>query len=146
MRPINDDGMEIPSPSQEKVKVSIMRLKNNKAAGSDGLPAELLKTGCNELVGRMHRLIFKIWLEESMYNDWNLSFLYSVLKKRDSKLCANYRGLSHIFSLSHIRFLQAYYVNVEILIGPYQCGFRPNKSTIHQIFTLCQILSAHTIF
>ena len=42
-----------------------MRLKNNKAAGLDGLPAELFKTGSNKLVGRMPQLIYKIWLEKS---------------------------------------------------------------------------------
>ncbi|TMW45279.1 hypothetical protein DOY81_009643, partial [Sarcophaga bullata] len=67
--------MDIPPPSREKPKVAIMRLNNNKASGPDGLPAELFKTGCNELVGRMQQLIYKIWLEESMPNDWNLSVL-----------------------------------------------------------------------
>ena len=79
--PINDNGVEIPPPSHEEVKVAIMRLKNNKAAGSDGLPAELFKTGCNKLVGRMHQLIYKIWLEKSIPKDWNLSVLCPVLKK-----------------------------------------------------------------
>ena len=49
--PIDDDGMKIPPPSREEVQVAIMHLKNNKAAGPDGLPAELFKTVCNELVG-----------------------------------------------------------------------------------------------
>ena len=52
--PIDDDDVEIPPPSHEEVKVAVMRFKNNKVAGSDGLPAELFKTGCNELVGRAH--------------------------------------------------------------------------------------------
>ena len=29
---------------------------------------------------------------------------------------------------------------VQTMIGPYQGGFRPSKSTIHQIYTLRQIL------
>ena len=59
---INFNGVEILPPSHEKVKVAIMRLKNNKAADPNGLPAKLFKTGCNELVGRMHQ-----------NTDWTLS-------------------------------------------------------------------------
>ena len=32
-----------------------MCLKNNKATDPDGLLVELLKNGCNELVGRIHQ-------------------------------------------------------------------------------------------
>ena len=43
-----------------------MRLKNEKAAGPNGLATELFKTECNELVGDTHQRIYKIWLEKSM--------------------------------------------------------------------------------
>ena len=56
-----------------EVKEAIMRLKNNKAAVPDGLPAELFKIGCNVMVGCMQQIIYKIWPEENMPSDWNLS-------------------------------------------------------------------------
>ena len=67
--PINDDGVEISAPGHEVVKFAIMRLKKNKAAGPDGLPAELFKTVCNESVESLYQLIYVTWLEESMLND-----------------------------------------------------------------------------
>ena len=73
---IDDDGVEIPPTSHEAVKVATMRLKPNKAARLDGLPAELFNAGCSELVGRMNQFIYKIRLEESMRNDWNFSVLW----------------------------------------------------------------------
>ena len=124
LNPIDDDGVEIPPFSYEEVKVAITWLKNNKVAGPDGLPAELFTTACNELVVRMHQLIYKIWLEESMSNDWNLRVLCPVLKKADPTICANYRDIS--------RLPIAY--KVLTLVGPYQSGFRPGKCTINQIF------------
>ena len=86
-----------------------MRLKNNKAAGPDGIPAELFKTGCNELVGGMHQLVYKIWIKEGMPNDWNLSDLCPALKKETLRYAPT-TGVK-AYPLSYIRFLQAYCEN-----------------------------------
>ena len=58
--PIDDDGVDLPPRSLNEVRVPIQRIKNNKAAGPDVLPAELIKAGSDELV---HQLIWRIWLE-----------------------------------------------------------------------------------
>ena len=82
LNPTDDDGVEIPPPSNEKVKVAIMRLKNFYAIGPD---------------------------EEGMLNDWNLNVLCPVLKKTDVTICAHHRSIA--FSQSHIKFLHSHYVN-----------------------------------
>ena len=67
--PIDDDGEGLTTPSRNKVRVAIQRLKNNKAAGPDGLPAELFKAGGDVLVRSIHQLIYRVWLEESTPSD-----------------------------------------------------------------------------
>ena len=63
-----------------------------------------------------------------MPTDWNLSALCSVLKKGDSTICANYRGIS----LLPIAYKVLTSILCESLkfhvIGPYLCGFRPGNS------------------
>ncbi|XP_054085694.1 uncharacterized protein LOC128921619 [Zeugodacus cucurbitae] len=73
--PIDDDGTDVPLPDHEEIRIAITRLKNNKAAGADRLPAELFKYGGEELIRCMHQLLCRIWSEESMPDDWNLSVL-----------------------------------------------------------------------
>lgn len=141
--PITDDGVDIPPPDYDEVVKAVKRLKNNKAPGADGIPAELFKTGGEELLKRMHKLLCKIWSDERMPSDWNLSILCPIHKKGDSTVCANYRGIS-LLNISY-KVLSSVLCErlkpiVNNLIGPYQCGFRPGKSTIDQIFTLRQIL------
>ena len=138
-----DDDVEVQPPSPYEVRVAIKRLKSNKAAGSDGLPAELFKAGGDKLIGCMHQLVSKIWLEESMPDDWNLSVLCPVLKKGDPTIRANYRGISLItiaYKVLSSVLCERLKPFANTLIGPYQCGFRPGRSTIDQIFTLRQIL------
>ena len=140
---IADDGVDIPPPDYSEVCLAIQRLKNNKAAGADGIPAELYKTGGQELTRCMHTLLCKIWSEERMPSDWNLSILCPIHKKGDPTIRANYRGIS-LLNLSY-KVLSSVICErlkpiVNQLIGPYQCGFRPGKSTTDQIFTLRQIL------
>ena len=102
-----------------KSSKSIMHLKNNKAAGPDGLPTELFKTECNELVERMP-------------NDWNFSGLCPAMKKGDHTICANCRSII-LFPIAY-KVLTGLLCErlkplIKTLIGPNQCGFRPGKST-----------------
>jgi len=139
----DDDDREFRPPDLDEIQIAISRLKSNKAAGVDGLSAELFKAAGHELVESMHQLICKIWSEESMPDEWNLSIICPIHKKGDPFDCANYRGISlqniayKIFSTVLCERLKPF---VNNLIGSYQCGFRPGKSTIDQIFTLRQIL------
>ena len=112
-----------------------MRLKNNKAAGPDGLPAELFMAGRDELARSC-----RIWLEESMPRDWIICALCPILKKEDITICANYRGISLSYKLLTSVLCDRLKPHAKALIGPYQCSFKPGKSTIDQIFTLRQIL------
>ncbi|XP_062127293.1 uncharacterized protein LOC133839668 [Drosophila sulfurigaster albostrigata] len=141
--PIYGTDIEVPIPSHIEVKDAIQRLKNSKSAGADGLPAELFKAAGDMLVGSMHQLISKIWMTESMPEDWNLSMICPILKKDDATLRTNYRGISLLpvaYKVLTSVLCERPKPHAEALIGPYQCGFRPGKSTVDQIFTLRQIL------
>ncbi|XP_054082672.1 uncharacterized protein LOC105219245 isoform X1 [Zeugodacus cucurbitae] len=141
--PIDDDGADVPLPDREEIRIAITRLKNNKAAGADGLPAGLFKYGGEELIRCLHQLLCRIWSEESMPDDWNLSVLCPIHKKGDPTICANYRGISLLniaYKVLSSVLCERLKPTVNKLIGPYQCGFRPGKSTTDQIFTMRQIL------
>lgn len=51
-------------PSLDEVQDAIRKVRNNKAAGPDGIPAEVLKKGGPDLLKNIHALLLKIWEEE----------------------------------------------------------------------------------
>ena len=140
--PIYDDHAVDP-PSIEEVRIAIKRLKNNKSAGLDNLPSELFKSGGEKVVDHIHQIVVKIWNQESWVSQWNESWINPIFKKGDRTLCDNYRGISilnigyKIFSIILCERLKPFLANI---IGNYQCGFRPGKSTTDQIFALRRIL------
>lgn len=78
-----------------------------------------------------------------MPSDWNLSVLYSVLKNCDLMICANYWQFSLIvisYTVLSSVICERLKPHANKLFGPYQCDFRPGKSSIDQIFGLHQIL------
>ena len=52
------------------MKKAISELKKGKAAGKDGIPAELLKAGSERLYYAIHQIILRIWADEQMPKDW----------------------------------------------------------------------------
>jgi len=150
-----DTNEEDSAPTVE-VEVAVQKLKNYKAPGTDNIPAELFRYGGKELVKHLHTIIKDIWQKEKMPTEWNVSIICPIHKKGDIMECSNYRGVSLLNTaykiLSNILFARISPFS-ENIIGNYQCGFRKNRSTTNQIFTLRQILERqknlvlrHTIY
>jgi sorting nexin-29 len=84
----------------------------------------------------------KIWKQETIPPEWSEGIPYPIYKKGDRKQCNNYRGISlpnityNIFAILLYNRLSE---RVEPEIGNYQMGFRPNTSTIDNIFIVRQI-------
>jgi hypothetical protein len=71
-----------------------VKLKIRKAAGSDSIPAELIKQGGTGLKTRIHKLIMKIWEEETLPTEWTEGIICPICKKRDRMICSNYRPIT----------------------------------------------------
>lgn len=133
----------VEEPTPEEVTNAIGRLKNNKAPGNDTIPAECLKYGGEIFLKHFHTLILQIWKEEKIPSSWKESVIVPLHKKGDKLQCSNYRGISlinsgyKVWSLVLLERLTPY---VEPQLGDYQCGFRKQRSTVDQIFTIRQLM------
>jgi sorting nexin-29 len=128
-------------PSQEEMEKAICNLKTNKAPGEDDISAELIKNACRELKERLH--VCKIWRDENMPDNCKVGLIVPLFKKGDKMKCENYRGITllnvayKILSSIVLERLKEY---SEEILGEYQCGFRPQRRTMDQIFIIRQIL------
>jgi hypothetical protein len=73
----NEVDEEKLTPDEADVDMAILRQRNNKAPGIDGLPVELLKA--NETIRKeIYKLIVKIWRTEQIPTDWKYSIICLV--------------------------------------------------------------------
>uniref|UniRef100_T1GSW9 Uncharacterized protein n=1 Tax=Megaselia scalaris TaxID=36166 RepID=T1GSW9_MEGSC len=72
---------EVIPPLKTVVDRAIQRLKNNKSAGTDGIPAELLTVAGVTFNDVFHRLLCNIWISEKMPEEWNVNIIDPVNKK-----------------------------------------------------------------
>ena len=140
---IEDDGQAVDPPTLDEVRKATRELKNGKAAGKNGIPAEILKIGSARLYEAIHHVIGMIWEEEEMPSDWLDGLICPNHKKGHRLDCSNYRGITLLNAaykvLSRILFGRLRPLT-ETFVGEYQGGFREKRSTTDQMFTLRQIL------
>ncbi|BHF57982.1 hypothetical protein SprV_0100093100 [Sparganum proliferum] len=82
--------------SEREVADVIRKLRNNKAAGEDGIPAEIFKSCVDTLAPWLHEVVERAWRDEVFPDDWGLGILVPILKKGDKTRCENYRDISLI--------------------------------------------------
>lgn len=135
--------VDIEAPTHSEIAEVIGKLKNGKAAGEDGIPAECFKSAKGVLTDWLLRLITQIWETETVPEDWTNSIIRPVFKKGDKKDCANYRGISLIdvaAKIFSIILLKRFQTERDRRIRPNQSGFRPGRGCTDQIFILRRVL------
>ena len=71
------------APSLQKVLDAIARLKNGRAAGTDGIPPELLKCATGPVAAALHSLILMVWREGRV--EWRDGIITAIYKGKGSK-------------------------------------------------------------
>jgi uncharacterized C2H2 Zn-finger protein len=142
-----DEGLEREEeecPTKQEVQEAVASLKVFKAAGPDGIMAEVLKAGGEPVVEWIHQIIHKIWQEERVVEEWTTCTIVPLFKKGDKEVCDNYRGIS-LLSIPSKVLAKVLYQRIERRVEPKlheaQCGFRKGRGCVDQLFNLKQFMS-----
>ena len=129
--------------SVTEVSRAISKLKNNKSAGIDEIPAELLKHGGLPLHQELTSLCNLIWSREEVPEDWRKGIIVPLPKKGALSNCNNWRGIT-LLSIPGKVFcavlLNRLKDHIDIKLREEQAGFRQGRSCCEQIFTLRNII------
>jgi len=136
--------------SAEELVGAIQILKNNKAPGRDGIPAEALKLAVTEdgVLSPMGRsvwwLVTQMWAGSMVPEVWADSVVVSIPKKGDLTIMGNYRGISLMGTVLKVlmrivadRLERAFESRGRF--SPGQAGFRQREECPTQIACLLEI-------
>jgi len=141
---------EVPSNEPEtsfttaEIHSALKRLKNNKAAGVCGVPAELLKYAGPAMLLWLQMLFSVVWRTEWVPKDWRLGIILPLWKRKGSKsICSNYRGIT-LLSVPGKLFAMTLLDRCTSILRRkrrvQQARFMPGRSTVEQIFTMRQLI------
>ena len=146
---ISDDTLDADITPTE-VAAAIRHLKNNKAAGPDGLIPEIFKHSSDVVIPYLVKLFNHIFSTGHYPESWSEAVIQPIHKKGNRNDPNNYRGISllsvcsKIYSFILNKRLTLWSEENEIL-GETQAGFRRDRSTIDHIFTLFSMVQRYIL-
>ena len=131
-------------PSFDEVVKAILNLKDNKAAGPDNIPADVIKYGDCALHRRLQNFILYCWSAKCLPQQWkNANIILAYKKNGDRTEYGNSRGISLLSVagkvLAKIMLTRILEHVVDLVLPESQCGFRRVRSTIDMIFVTRQL-------
>ncbi|XP_060125802.1 uncharacterized protein LOC132591374 [Zootoca vivipara] len=91
-----------PDILESEVKWALESTANNKASGSDDIPAELFKILKDDAVKVLHPICQQVWKTQQWPEDWRRSVYIPIPKKGSAKECSNYRTIALISHASKV--------------------------------------------
>ena len=133
---------------ESEILYSIEHMKNNKAAGPDGLIAEMFKA-CKSVITTKLCKLFNVILDTGIFPErWGKAIIYTLHKSGDTNIPSNYRGISLLSVTSKVftkvlnnRLVK--WAEEENVYYEEQAGFRKEYSTIDQILSLYTIANKY---
>ena len=128
--------------AEADVNAVIKSLKTGKAPGEDDIRPEMLKAMNIHGVRWLTRVCKVACSTGQAPKQWQTSVIIPIHKKGDKRKCTNYRGIS-LISVPGKIYAKCLEKKCSEIVEPKltdaQCGFRPGRSTMDQIFALQQI-------
>ena len=131
-------------PTLEETTKAIKQLKSGKAAGGDGIPAEIWKHGGQTLHSKLHELFLCCWEQGKLPQDLRDAVIITLYKNKGVKSdCSNYRGITLLSIagkiLARVLLIRLVPSIAADHIPESQCGFRAKRSTTDMVFSLRQL-------
>jgi hypothetical protein len=146
------------SISVEEVECALLRMKNGRMAGPDGMRGELLKGAYTEwelpdgtfkhlfaLSHELRDILDQAFSTGDVPAVWNSAYLCSVFKRGDASVKDNYRGIAvgstmgKLFSMILEKRLSAFCEQNGFRASG-QAGFRPDRRTSDHVFVLKHLI------
>lgn len=135
----NVGSEDIPEITEEEIMLALKTIKNNKAAGPDGILPEMLKEGGPNLHTELRQLFNRCLEQGRIPQDWLETEVILIHKKGDIKNLDNYRPIS-LLSQLYKTFTRIISNRITGKIDPQQpreqAGFRSGFNTNDHLHTL----------
>ena len=123
------------------VSRAIKSLKNSMSSGPDKIPNFYLKNTIASIKYSQSLLFEKSFITNFIREIWKIATIIPIHKKGAINCVSNFRpmSLTSFFSKFKKRVIVNQLNNClysNHIISPYQCGFRRNSSTVHQLIDL----------
>ena len=144
------DGILNADIDAREIVTAINKLKCGKAAGNDGILAEMLKHSNSIILPFLAKFFNTIFSKGYFPLTWSEGVIVPLHKKGDTNVPDNYRGISLLSILSKVF---THILNARLMlwseqngvICEAQAGFRKGRSTIDHIFTLNAIIERYLL-
>jgi hypothetical protein len=136
------EGETGPSILKSEIEDAIAALKNNKSAGPDNVPCEILKILCKsdkQFLDNLVELFNNIYNSGKIPENWLQSTFITIPKKPNAQICDDYRLISlinHVTKAFTKIIHRRIYDKCESNIDRSQFGFRKALGTREAIFAL----------
>ena len=131
--------------TEAEVRDSMRRLHRGKAAGCDGISAELLKEGGSGMVESVHYLCELVFARSEVPMDWLRGVVVPLHKDGDRRVPLNYRPITLLSLVGKVytgvlceRLTK--WSELRGVLVPEQGGFRAKRGCPEQVFALTELI------